>query len=104
MTTKPNYSFSRAIILISDLFFTKTKFSTQKSCRYLGIQIDRNLSFDEQLNKTFKNGSCSKIDLPNKTSSSPEQAHSSSKITCALTLIIFGNLFPKCICKKPKTP
>ena len=28
--------------------------TTQKSCRYLGIQIDRNLSFEEQLNKTLK--------------------------------------------------
>ena len=29
-------------------------FKTQKSCRCLGIQIDRNLCFDEQLNKTLK--------------------------------------------------
>ena len=28
--------------------------TTQKICRYLGIQIDRNLSFDERLSKTLK--------------------------------------------------
>ena len=35
-----------------------------------------------------------------KTSSSPERAHSSFKITCSFALIIFGNLFSKFICKK----
>ena len=36
------------------IFFIKTKFATQKCCRYFGIQIDRNLNFDEQLNETLK--------------------------------------------------
>ena len=28
--------------------------TTQKSCKYLGLEIDRNLKFAEQLNKTLK--------------------------------------------------
>ena len=43
-----------------------------------------------------------KINLPYKTSTSPERANSSSKITCAFTLIIFGNRFSKFICKNLK--
>ena len=85
--------------------FTKTKFSQHKKCcSYLGIQIDRNLNFDEQLNKTLKkDGSCYKTNIPNKTSNSSECAHSSFKITCAFTLIVFGYLFSKFIFSKPKT-
>ena len=38
-------SFSRGIILISDLIFTKTKSSQHKKiCRYLGIQIESSMS------------------------------------------------------------
>ena len=35
-------------------FYKNEVLTTQKSCRYLAIQTDRNLSFEEQLNKTLK--------------------------------------------------
>ena len=47
--------FSRDNFDFGSFFFYKNEvLTTQKSCRYLGIQIDRNLSFEEQLNKTLK--------------------------------------------------
>ena len=36
------------------IFYKNEALTTQKNCRYIGIQIDRNLSFLEQLNKTLK--------------------------------------------------
>ena len=36
------------------IFYKNEVLTTQKSCRCLGIQIDKNLSFEEQLNKTLK--------------------------------------------------
>ena len=36
------------------IFYKNEVLTTEKSCKFLGIQIDRNLSFDEQLNKTLK--------------------------------------------------
>ena len=36
------------------IFYKNEVLTTQKKCRYLGIQINRNLSFEEQLNKTLK--------------------------------------------------
>ena len=40
---------------IGSIFFHKNEvLTTQKSCRYLSIQIERNLSFDKQLNKTLR--------------------------------------------------
>ena len=35
------------------IFYKNEVLTTQKSCRYLGIQIDRNLGFEEQLNNTL---------------------------------------------------
>ena len=66
--------------------------------------MDRNLSFEEQLNKTLKKKAHAKINLLYKISSSPERAHCAFKITSAFTIILFGNLFSKFICKKPITP
>ena len=45
--------FSRDYFDFGSTFYKNEVLPTQKSCRYLGIQIDRNLSFDEQLNKTL---------------------------------------------------
>ena len=39
---------------LGSIFYKNEVLTTQKSCRYLCIQIDRNLSFEEQLNKTLK--------------------------------------------------
>ena len=36
------------------IFYKNEVLTKQKSCSYLGIQIDRNLSFQEQLKKTLK--------------------------------------------------
>ena len=36
------------------IFYKNEVLTTAKGCRYLGIQIDRNLSIDEQLNETLK--------------------------------------------------
>ena len=44
--------FSRDNLDFGSIFYKNEVLTTQKSCRYLGIQIDRNLSFEEQLNKT----------------------------------------------------
>ena len=46
--------FSRDNSDFGSIFYKNEVLTTQKSCRYLGIQIDRNLSFEEQLNKTLK--------------------------------------------------
>ena len=47
--------FSRDNSDFRSIFFCKNEvLTTQNCCRYLGIQIDRNLSFEEQLNKTLK--------------------------------------------------
>ena len=46
--------FSRDNSDFGSLFYKNEVLTTEKSCRYLGIQIDRNLSFDEQLNTTLK--------------------------------------------------
>ena len=46
--------FSRDNSDFGSIFYKNEFLTTQKSCRYLGIQIDRNLSFEEQLNKTLK--------------------------------------------------
>ena len=46
--------FSRDNSDFGSSFYENEVLTTQKSCRWLGIQIDRNLSFEEQLNKTLK--------------------------------------------------
>ena len=46
--------FSRNNLDFGSIFYKNEVLATQKSCRYLGIKIDRNLSFEEQLNKTLK--------------------------------------------------
>ena len=46
--------FSRDNSDFGSFFYKNEVLTTQKSCRYLGIQLDRNLSFEEQLNKTLK--------------------------------------------------
>ena len=46
--------FSRDNSDFGHIFYISEVLTKQKSCRYLGIQIDRNLSFEEQLNKTLK--------------------------------------------------
>ena len=39
---------------LGSIFYKNEVLTTEKICRYLGIQIDRNLNFDEQLNKTLQ--------------------------------------------------
>ena len=46
--------FSRDNSDFGSIFYKNEVLTTQKICRYLGIQICRNLSFEEQLNKTLK--------------------------------------------------
>ena len=46
--------FSRDNLDFGSIFYKNEVLTTQKSCRYLGTQIDRNLSFEEQLNKTLE--------------------------------------------------
>ena len=46
--------FSRDNSDFESIFYKNEVLTTQKSCRYLGIQIDMNLSFEEQINKTLK--------------------------------------------------
>ena len=46
--------FSRDNSDFGSIFYKNEVLTTQKSCRYLGIQIDRNLIFEEQLNKALK--------------------------------------------------
>ena len=46
--------FSRNNSEFGSTFYKNEVLITEKSCRYLGIQIDRNLCFDEQLNKTLR--------------------------------------------------
>ena len=46
--------FSRDNSDFGSIVYENEVLTTQKSCRYLGIQIDRNLSFEEQLNKTLR--------------------------------------------------
>ena len=54
-TNKNELTFSHPKILVWDSFLIETSFSQQKQCcRYLAIQIDRNPSFVDQLNKTLK--------------------------------------------------
>ena len=60
--------FSRDNSDFGSIFYKNEVLTTQKSCRYLGIQIDRNLSFEEHLEK---DGSCYEINLPYKTSTFP---------------------------------
>ena len=93
--------FSRNNSDFGSIFYKNEVFTTEKNCRYLGIQIDRNLTFDEQLNK---NGSCYGINLLNKTSNSPERANSSSKTTCAFTLSFSAVFFQNLSAKKTKRP
>ena len=46
--------FSRDNSDFGSIFLQKRSSHNTKSCSYLGIQTDTNLSFDQQLNKTFK--------------------------------------------------
>ena len=46
--------FSRNNSDFGSIFYKNEVLTTQKSCRYLGIQIDRYLSFEAQLNETLK--------------------------------------------------
>ena len=46
--------FSRNNSDFESIFYKNEVLTSEKSCRYLGIQIDKNFSFDEQLNKTLK--------------------------------------------------
>ena len=46
--------FSRKNSDFESIFYKNEVLTTQKSCRYIGIQIERILSFEEQLNKTLK--------------------------------------------------
>ena len=46
--------FSRDNSDFGSIFYINEVLTTEKGCSYLGIQIDMNLSFDEQLNKTLK--------------------------------------------------
>ena len=46
--------FSRDNSDFGSIFYKNEVLTTEKSCRYLVFQIDRKLSFDEQLNKTLK--------------------------------------------------
>ena len=56
MNTKKTESifFSRDNSDFGSVFYQNEVLTTQKSSRYIGIQIDRNLSFEEQLEKTWK--------------------------------------------------
>ena len=44
----------RNISAFGSVFYKNEVLTTQKSCRYPGVQIDRNFSSEEQLNKTLK--------------------------------------------------
>ena len=46
--------FSRDNSDFESIFYKNEVLTTERSCRYPGFQIDRNLSFDEQLKKTLK--------------------------------------------------
>ena len=46
--------FSRNNSDFGSIFYENEVLTTQKCCRYLDIQIDRNLNFDEQLSKPLK--------------------------------------------------
>ena len=48
------FFFSRDNSDLRSIFYKNEVVTTQKICRYLCIQIDRNLSFEEQLNKFLK--------------------------------------------------
>ena len=55
ITSKTKFIFfSRNNSDLGSIFHKNEVLRKQKCCRYLGIQIDRNLNFDEQLNKTLK--------------------------------------------------
>ena len=54
-TNKTEFTFfSRDKSDFRSIFYKNEVLTAQNNCRYLAIQIDRNLSFEEQLNKTFK--------------------------------------------------
>ena len=94
--------FSRKNSDFESIFFYKNEvLATQKSCRYIGIQIDRNLSFEEQLNKTLKKKAHAIISIYLIRHQVPLNARILLlKIACVFTLIVFGNLFSQFICKK----
>ena len=98
--------FSRGNSDFGSIFFYKNEvLTTQKSCRYLGIQIDGNLSFEEQLNKTLKKmaHAIRLIYLIRHQVPLNARILLLKSLVLSFTLIIFGNL-SKFICKKPKTP
>ena len=50
--------FSKEIQEFSDLEFRGEKIKPLSDCRYLGIQIDKNLNFKKQLNKCLSKMAC----------------------------------------------
>ena len=87
------------------IFYKNEVLTTQKSCRYLGIQIYRNLSFGGQLNKTLKKMARAIRSIYLIRHQVPLNAR-----ILLLKSLVFSHLsfsaifFSKFICKKPKTP
>ena len=97
--------FSRDNSDFGSIFYKNEILTTQKSCRYLGIQIARILSFEEQLNKTLKKMAHAIRSIYPTRHQVPLNARILLK-SLVLSHLSFSAtfFFSKFICKKPKTP
>ena len=101
MNKLTSITFSRDNSDFGSIFYKNEVLTTQKSCRYLGIQIGRNLSFDELLNKTLKKMAHSMRSFYLIRHPIPLNARIILK---SLLLSHFRQSLSKFIYRKPKTP
>ena len=86
-------------------FLQKRRSHNTKKFRYLGIQIDRTPSFDEQLNKTLKKMACAIRSLYLIRHQVPLNASILLLISLVLSQLSFlAIFFQNLSAKKPKTP
>ena len=83
--------FSRNNSDFGSIFNKNEVFTTSGSCRYFGIQIERNLIFDEQLNKTLKKMAHAMRSIYLIRHQVPLNARILLLKSFAISLIIFGN-------------